>query len=335
VSNEIEIDERLAELFKKFSASSVASIQSISSHGSERKIFRLTSKDFSCIGIDNANLDENKAFINFAGHFRKHGLNVPQVFLSSDDLNFYLLEDLGDTTLFTFIEQNRNDFPDNVLPFYQTALTDLINFQFESCKGIDYSLCYQFSEFGKENIEFDINYFKEKFLKEFVKDFDASVLDSDFEFLTSKILELPRKYFLYRDFQSRNIMVREGKLHYIDFQSGRKGAILYDVASLLFDAKADLPNSSREELLGYYLKNVSGKYDLNQKEYENYFWYFVMIRILQALGAYGNLGIIKGKKQFLESIPLALKNIRYVLNEKIKPEELVKLRILFNERINN
>lgn len=330
-----EINEKLFKLFNEYAGCFPDSTQSISSHGSERKIFRLTSKDFSCIGIDNTNLDENKAFINFAGHFKNHGLNVPQIFLSSNDLRFYLLEDLGNTTLLTIIEQNQNDFPDKVLPFYKTALTDLINFQFEASKGIDYSLCYQFSEFGKENIEFDINYFKEKFLKEFVKYFDASVLDSDFKFLTSKILELPRENFLYRDFQSRNIMVIEEKLYYIDFQSGRKGAILYDVASFLFDAKADLPNSARKELLGYYLKNVCGKYGLNQKEYGNYFWYFVVIRILQALGAYGNLGITKGKKQFLESIPLALKNIRYVLNEKIKSDELVKLRILFNEKINN
>lgn len=108
-----EINEKLFKLFNDHVGGFPDSIQRISSHGSERKIFRLTSKDFSCIGIDNTNLDENKTFINFAGHFKKYGLNVPQVFLASEDLSFYLLEDLGDTTLLSFIEQNRNRFTEN------------------------------------------------------------------------------------------------------------------------------------------------------------------------------------------------------------------------------
>jgi aminoglycoside/choline kinase family phosphotransferase len=164
---------------------------------------------------------------------------------------------------------------------------------------------------------------------------NEKLLDNNLGHLKQKLLELDRQYFLYRDFQSRNIMIKNNALYFIDFQSGRRGALLYDLASLLYDAKADVPQKIREQLLEYYLKEVSSHVKIDTEKYRQYFWYFAVIRILQALGAYGFVGIVKGRSKFLESIPYALKNINFILNQRLQHSELGYLKNIFTELLNS
>lgn len=305
------------------------------SHGSERLIVRLHSESGgTCIGIVNKHRGENKAFISFAEHFRRAGMNIPELFIVSQDGDSYLLEDLGDETLLNRI-QSEGGITESIKEIYRKVIDSLAEFQLNAGSGIDYSLCYQYSEFGGENIEFDLNYFRERFLKVFYKgSIAAAELEADMEHLKQKILEMPGDFFLYRDFQSRNIMLKGDTPYFIDFQSGRKGPLLYDIASLLYDAKADIPQDTRAELLEYYLVKVNSIHPIDINQYRDRFWYFALIRILQAMGAYGFLGIVKGKRRFLESIPYAVRNINYILNEKIPPGSLNGLKIVFKEILN-
>lgn len=327
----------LLDLFQREFGTDFICYEPLTAHGSDRKIIRLRNNStHNAIGIFNENVPENKAFIEFGSHFRKHGLNVPEVFQISDDCRFYLLEDLGDTTLLNKIKENpAKDFGNNEIELYKKVLTILPEFQITAGKGIDFDLCYQFDKFAADNIEYDINYFKERFLLQFYKEeFDIEKLTADFDLLKSKVLQMPAEYFLYRDFQSRNIMLKNDEMYFIDFQSGRKGFLLYDLASLLYDAKAKIPQPVRELLVDYYLDLLKEYVAVDKEEFKNIFWYFAIIRILQAMGAYGYLGIVKGKEKFLESVPYALKNINFILNNKINNSELNYLRKIFGKLLN-
>lgn len=325
----------LHRLHKDVFNAEVEKYEQLLSHGSERVIVRLHSETGStCIGIVNKHHGENKAFISFGEHFRKKGMNVPEVFVVSSEGDSYLLEDLGDETLLNRI-QSVGGITEDVKEIYRKVIDALAEFQLNAGAGLDYSLCYQYKEFGIENIEYDLNYFTERFLKVFYNGtITTAQLASDMELLKHKILEMPGEFFLYRDFQSRNIMLKGSVPYFIDFQSGRKGPLLYDIASLLYDAKADIPQQTREELLGYYLHTINRLQNIDTEYYSSHFWYFAMIRILQAMGAYGFLGIVKGKRRFLESIPYAVRNINYILNEKVPRENLTVLRRVFSEILN-
>ena len=320
-------------LFKSSFKHDVISREPLSSHGSDRIIIRLRSSDGrSSVGIINNHIEENNAFIGFTGHFRDHKLNVPRIYGVSEDRRCYIMEDLGDTTLFKRISVN---FGNEEIDLYKRALSELIKFQITAGKSIDFKLCYQFDEFGEENIDYDLKYFTDRFLKVFYKEeLDFEKLSRDLELIKNTILELPGEYFLYRDFQSRNIMIKNGELYFIDYQSGRRGALQYDAASLLYDAKADLPQEIREQLIDYYVKEAGKYVKLHKKDFIHYFRYFALVRILQAMGAYGYLGIVKGKGQFLDSIPYALNNINFILKNQLQAGSLDYLRNIFNKLAN-
>jgi aminoglycoside/choline kinase family phosphotransferase len=327
--NQQDIHLKLEELHIKHFGCRFSRISEIKAHGSDRKIYRLWCNDNSTsIGIFNSNKSENRAFIGFARHFRRHGLNVPEIYAVSDDLTNYITEDLGSQSLLCLIG---NKFTGDIINLYREVIDSLIRFQTEAGEGIDYSLCYQFSEFSSENIDYDLNYFINNYLGNFTGKNHINLLINDFEKIKHVILSFDRNYFLYRDFQSRNIMIRNNTPYFIDFQSGRKGALLYDIASLLYDAKADIPQQLREEMLDYYLGKVSEKIRIDREKFIYGFWFFCIIRILQALGAYGYLGLTKGRKEFLESIPYALRNINFILSSRIGKNELPCLAALFNE----
>lgn len=325
----------LLHLHVKWCNKQVEKYEPLLSHGSERLIIRLIADDgTSSIGIVNRHLEENRAFINFGRHFKNSGLNVPQIHIVSASEDSYILDDLGDETLLKRVLDG-DEFNSAKVELYKKVIGELPKFQVTGSSGIDYSYCYQYKEFGSENIDYDLDYFKQRFLKNFHKgEIDTELLDKDLACLKDKILEFPREYFLYRDFQSRNIMIKNDEPFFIDFQSGRKGALLYDIASLLYDAKADIPQQIREDLLEYYLEELKQYADIDAVKMKQYFWYFAMIRILQAMGAYGFLGIVKGKKRFLESIPYALKNINFILSSRTGTNEFPYLKQIFSELLN-
>jgi aminoglycoside/choline kinase family phosphotransferase len=322
----------LQNLHIKCFGSGFTGYEELTAHGSDRIIIRLNSETESCIGIVNPHIKENRAFISFGKIFRKNGLNVPEIFAIAKDDGSYLLEDLGDETLFIRVASNWSGDNSKNISLYKKAIDEMPKFQVSMAGKIDFNMCYQFGEFGEDNIDFDINYFKERFLKALYKnEIDENLLNNDLEFLKGRILEMPRDFFLYRDFQSRNIMLKDEELYFIDFQSGRRGSLLYDIASLLFDARADIPQEIREELLEYYLLTVDKYVTIDIPFFSRHFWYFALIRILQAMGAYGFLGMVKGKTRFLESIPYALKNINFILNRRIPANELNYLKNIFSE----
>jgi aminoglycoside/choline kinase family phosphotransferase len=327
------VNEILAKLYKEKFEGTAVSFKALYAHGSDRDIIRLAGHNGNTvIGIYNNSIPENNAFIKFSGHFRSENLRVPEIFHVSEDTKSYLMEDLGDITLLNKINNDARRFSVENTGLYKKAIEQLIRFQTGAGRTIDYGLCYQFKEFGRENIEFDLEYFKQRFLLEMYKEkIDEVKLENDLAYLKSKLLEPERDNFLYRDFQSRNIMLHKNDLYFIDYQSGRKGALQYDIASLLYDARADIPQELREELLEYYIETANKTLSLDAKEFKYYFWCFAVIRILQAMGAYGYLGITKGKKRFLESIPYALKNIGFILSSRIEKGKLEYLKKIFTE----
>ena len=295
--------------------------------GSGRKIIRLANESASAIGILYGVREENVAFLQFSRHFRRHGLPVPEIYSEDLSQGAYLEEDLGDTTLFEFLSRNRAGviIAPPVVETYRRVVAILPRFQVQAGRDLDYSVCYPCASFDAQSISWDLNYFKYYFLRLAAIPFSEQALENDFRRLTDFLLRAPRDYFLYRDFQSRNVLLREGDPYFVDYQGGRKGALQYDIASLLFDAKADLPPEVRQQLLDEYLDRLAGFLDLDREAFLHYYYGYVYVRILQALGAYGFRGFYERKTHFLQSVPYALKNLRWLLHNVKLPIELPTL----------
>ena len=295
--------------------------------GSGRAIVRLTGGRFSAIGIQYPVREENVAFLEFSRHFRRHGLPVPEIYAEDLSQGAYLEEDLGGTTLFEFLGNNRSG--DAITPqaveAYRKVVAALPRFQVEAGRDLNYKVCYPRSSFDRQSIAWDLNYFKYYFLRLSGVPFNEQALEQDFGRLTKFLLGAGRDYFLYRDFQSRNVMLRGGQPFFLDYQGGRKGALQYDIASLLYDGKADLPPRLRQELLDCYLDCLDGYIDLARDAFMEHYYAYVYVRILQALGAYGFRGFYERKAHFLQSVPYALKNLRWLASNVRLPIALPAL----------
>ena len=303
--------------------------------GSGRKIIRLSNEKSTAIGILYGVREENVAFLEFSKHFRRHGLPVPQIFAEDLSHGAYLQEDLGDTTLYEFLSKNRTgaDIAPEVIEAYRKVVAVLPRFQIEAGVDLDYKVCYPISSFDRQSIAWDLNYFKYYFLRLAGIPFNEQALEDDFSRLTDFLLSAPRDYFLYRDFQSRNIMLRNGEPFFVDYQGGRKGALQYDIASLLYDAKADLPPELRQQLLDHFLDRLAGFIELDREAFLQYYYAYVYVRIMQALGAYGFRGFYERKAHFLQSVPYALKNLRWLLHNVRLPIELPTLMAAFHSML--
>jgi len=308
--------ENLKNQFFKISGSFPESITLLPQSGSNRKYYRLKSKRVNLIGVINEDIKENRAFISFSCAFRDLKLPVPEILSVSEDKLTYLQTDLGDKTLFDFLKEKRvaEIFPLSIIEKYKLVLKWLPKFQVSGLNKIDISLCYPRAAFDKQSMMWDLNYFKYYFLKLSGIQYDEQLLENDFEAFTNYLLSASSDYFLYRDFQSRNIMIKNDDVYFIDYQGGRKGPLQYDIASLLYDAKADIPEEIRKELLDYYLDKLQKYIEFNRTEFIEYFYGFVLIRVMQSMGAYGYRGFYERKTHFLQSIPYALKNLEVVLS---------------------
>jgi aminoglycoside/choline kinase family phosphotransferase len=300
--------------------------------GSGRTIVRLTGGKFSAIGILYSVREENVAFLEFSKHFRRHGLPVPEIYGEDLSHGAYLEEDFGDTTLFEFLGQNRTGdaIAPQAIEAYRTVVAWLPRFQVEAGRDLNYKVCYPRASFDRQSIAWDLNYFKYYFLRLAGVPFNEQALEHDFGRLTKFLLAAGHDYFLYRDFQSRNIMLRDGQPFFLDYQGGRKGALQYDIASLLYDGKADLPPDLRQELLDYYLDCLGGFIDFKREAFMEYYYAYVYVRIMQALGAYGFRGFYERKAHFLQSVPYALKNLRWLAHHVKLPIALPALMDAFN-----
>jgi len=310
-----KIQNNLSIIFKDWSHEKVEQIFSLPSSGSYRQYFRIKGRDKTAIGVFNNDIKENEAFFSFTKHFLKNDLNVPEIYSVNPDNKIYLIKDLGDITLFSIVlqQQKKSGFSEDIIEHYKKAIDELPKFQITAGKGIDYSRCYPGPAFNKQSMLWDLNYFKYYFLKLAKIPFDEHKLENDFQHFTDFLLKAGKNYFMYRDFQSRNIMIFEGKPYFIDYQGGRKGALQYDIASLLFQVKAAIPNDIKNYLMEYYLSKLGKYFSVNSNEFKKYYWGFVYLRLLQVLGAYGFRGLYEKKSHFLQSIPMAIENLKWLL----------------------
>ena len=301
----------------------------IQQQGSNRVYSRVTDEQGrSVIRVEGTNRDENRAFIYMARHFHKLGLPVPEIYTVSSDEMTYTQEDLGDTLLFDAIKNGRETghFNETERTLLERTLRALANIQVEGAKDFDWSVCFPVPEMDERAIRWDLNYFKYCFLKGTKIEFSEPKLEDDFDRLVFNLLaressglstfNVQPSTFLYRDFQSRNVMIKDGQPYFIDFQGGRKGPTQYDVASFLWQAKANIPASLREELIDAYLDELKKLQPyMAETEWRAALPHFVLLRTLQVLGAYGYRGYFERKPHFLESIPNALKNLEEIFTQ--------------------
>jgi len=284
--------------------------------GSDRIYYRVKGEK-SCIATVNHHVRENQTFLRFTRHFKEHGIPVPEILAVSEDERIYLQEDLGDLSLLNELEKNGHT--EDVYLLFQSALRHLANMQIKGHEQFNYEWCITSQEFGKQAILADLLYFKYYFLDTLKIPYDKEKLIDDFEVLSIYLARVDYKFFMFRDFQSRNVMVRDGEVFFIDYQGGMKGAVQYDVASLLWQAKAELPDEWKNSLLDYYIDCAEEllQKKIDRSRFTGQYHGYVLIRLLQVLGAYGFRGLFERKAHFLTSIPMALRNIRWFLQHKI------------------
>ena len=319
----------LKRLFEQHYQSPAEHVRPLQGHlgGSGRAIFRVAGGGFSAIGILNPIQEENVAFLEFSRHFRRHGLPVPEIYAEDLSQGAYLEEDLGDTTLFEFLGRNRvgDAIAPQAIDAYRRVVAVLPHFQVRAGRDLNYKACYPRTSFDRQSIFWDLNYFKYYFLRLAGIPFNEQALEDDFGRLTKFLLSANHDYFLYRDFQSRNVMLREGQPFFLDYQGGRKGALQYDIASLLYDGKADLPPALRQELLDYYFECLGNYIKVDRNAFMEHYYAYVYVRIMQAMGAYGFRGFYERKAHFLQSVPYALKNLRWLAHHVKLPIALPAL----------
>src|SRR6202142_753355 len=323
----------LKTLFEKHFHMPVERIQRVQGElgASGRKLVRLFGGKISAIGVLYDVREENVAFLEFTRHFHARGLPVPEIYAEDLGQGAYLEEDLGDTTLFEFLSKNRDGetIPPQATEIYRKVVDVLPRFQIEAGRDLNYKVCYPRAVFDRQSIAWDLNYFKYYFLRLAGISFNEQLLENDFSRLTKFLLTADLDYFLYRDFQSRNIMLRDGQPFFVDYQGGRRGALQYDIASLLFDAKADLPPELRQRLLDLYIVRVADFIPLKRDAFMLHYYAYVYLRIMQALGAYGFRGFYERKPHFLQRVPYALEDVRWLLQHVELPLALPTLMDAF------
>ena len=308
------MEEILKRLFEEWAGEGLAEMHALAANGSNRRYWRMSGLSRRCIAAFNDDVAENEAFFGYSTALLSRGVAVPELYAVSHDRRHYLQQDLGDVTLYSYLYDKKRKgegFDNEALQLYQRVLGDLAHMQVAG-RDLDFSKAYPRKDFDAQSIQWDLNYFKYYFLKMRYIPFDEGLLEQDFHTLTDYLLGADCGFFMYRDFQSRNIMLCEGKPYYIDYQGGRRGAAQYDVASLLYSAKSDLPERVREELLEYYIDCLSSLFPLDREAFRQRYYGYVLIRIMQAMGAYGYRGYFERKDYFLTSIPLAIRNLRLV-----------------------
>ena len=294
-------------------------VTELPSSGSNRRYFRLSDADGkdSVIGVIGTSVPENEAFIYMSKHFGEKDIPVPKVLAVSDDRMSYIQTDLGDMLLFKEIEKGRltRSFSSAEKDLLAKTISRLPDIQFAGADDMDFSVCYPAVSFDERSIMWDLNYFKYCFLKATGLEFSEDKLEDDFQTMAKVLMRSNTDTFMYRDFQSRNVMIVDGEPWFIDFQGGRKGPFYYDVASFLWQAKANIPDGLRHELLEVYLDSVRKYHPIEREEFIANLRHFVLFRTLQVLGAYGFRGYFEKKPHFMQSVPFAIANLRALLHE--------------------
>jgi len=305
--------KHIGNLFNTISAAPWETIQKIPQSGGDRVYFRIIQGEQSWIATYSLNIRESETFVYFADYFYEKGLPVPKVLAISADKTIYLQQDLGRVSLLDVLEKEGKT--DHVFSLFKKSLTALAKLQVHGGAGLNYDKCLTSKEFGKHSILTDLLYYKYYFLDTLQYPYDKQALIDEFELLSNQLSAGNYKNFMFRDFQSRNIIVNNDEVFFIDFQGGMQGGLPYDVASLLWQAKAELSQEWKDKLLDHYISEVQSllpeKIDVTifKQQYNG----FVLLRLLQVMGAYGFRGLFERKAHFLTSIPLGLLNIKNFL----------------------
>ena len=292
------------------------SVLPITGSASNRRYFRLVSAAGSAIGVAGVDARENRAFVTMARHFRSKGINVPEIYSVSGDRMYYLQQDLGDESLSSRVGlalSNRWMSDPALEEILCRTMEDLVKIRFEGAGGLDFSVCWPHGSFDRRSVMFDLNYFKYCFLKPSGVEFNEVRLQEDFERIADELLKDDSDTFLYRDFNARNVMVKDGDPYFIDFQGGRRGPIYYDVASFIWQARARYPERLKQKMLESYLESLASYVPVDRAFFEERLRLFRLFRMLQVLGAYGFRGLIEHKAQFVVSIPPAMADLRNLL----------------------
>ncbi len=319
------IETQLSALFEEWAGEKTTLILPIAPSGSDRVYYRIKGTSKTAIGTFNPDEKENHAFLVFSKHFKAKGINVPQIYAEGKNSKIYLQEDIGDTALYDLLMKAKGDFSDELLDLYKTVVEQLAFLQINGGEGLDYAVCYPRAFFDEQSMLWDLQSFKYYFVKQVKITFDEQALEKDFNTFVNYLQAADCSHFMFRDFQSRNIMIKDGAPYFIDYQGGRKGALQYDLASLLFQAKANIPHSIRQDLLDYYLDAVAALKDIDRKQFTDFYYGYVLIRCLQVMGTYGFRGLIERKAHFLSSIPFAINNIKWLLANIDLPVDLPEL----------
>ena len=277
-------------------------MEPVAASGSNRRYWHVDGL-VGCVGDD---VEENGAFIYLSGHFAACGLNVPRVLAVSGDCRCYLQESLGRVSLYDMIADRR--FAPSQVDMLVKTIRYLPQLQHRGAEGIDFGRCYPQEAMDGRMVAWDLNYFKYCFLKPSGVEFNEAALQDDFDALQRRLLDGENEWdtFMYRDFQSRNVMVVDGEPWFIDFQGGRRGPVYYDVASFIWQARAAIPDGLRERLIDEYLDAASCYCSYDAADFRRRLMEFVLFRQLQVLGAYGFRGLIENKPQFVSGIPGAI-----------------------------
>ena len=310
------VKEAIGKLFQQYSKAVISTIEKLPQSGSDRMYLRIQTGDGTYIATYNTNIKENNSFLNFSRHFKKINCPVPDIYAVNDEQTIYIQEDLGDISLLNTLEAEGHN--DHVYILFQKSLKALAYLQINGDEGLNYKHCITSRKFGKQAILSDLLYFKYYFLDTLKIPYDKESLLDDFDALSNYLSHVDHKYFMFRDFQSRNLMVKNDDIFFIDYQGGMKGALQYDVASLLWQAKAELSDEWKNSLLHYYMNCVEEilQKPIDKNRFESQYNGYVLIRLLQVLGAYGFRGLFERKAHFLTSIPLALKNLQWFLQNR-------------------
>ena len=329
----VQPEKDIAFLFESWSGKTPTGIQAIAASGSPRKYFRLTKGNQTVIGAYNPDLKENEAFLSFTKHFHSLGLPVPELLCSDPEKGIYIVSDLGNKQLFDLIVGREK--PDEVPDKLYSSLTDTVrmlpHFQVEGGRGLDYSVCYPRSAFDRQSMLWDLNYFKYYILKTSGITFNEQLLENDFLRFSEFLLEAKQEHFMYRDFQSRNVMLTEGKPWFIDYQGGRKGPLQYDLASFLYQVKAHFPEEIKKKLINEYLEELAKLHAVDRDDFMKYFYPFVYLRLFQVLGAYGFRGLFEKRPHFAESLEPAMASLAGLLNAHPPEPELSELKAVLQK----
>jgi len=304
---------QIQQLFNTIHHSHWDTIHKIPQSGGDRVYFRIHQGHQTWIATYSVNIKENQTFIYFANHFKDKGLPVPKVLAVNDLCTAYIQEDVGSTSLLEVLEKEGKT--EHVFSLFQKSLKSLAALQVKGHQGLDYQQCLTSKIFGNQSIMTDLLYYKYYFLDSLQYPYDKQALMNEFELLSGQLSSKDFNYFLFRDFQSRNIMVQDDEVYFIDFQGGMQGGLSYDVASLLWQAKAELSQEWKERLLAYYIEEVQHLLptSIDVQAFKKQYNGFVLLRLLQVLGAYGFRGLFERKAHFLASIPLGLNNLKNFL----------------------